>query len=101
MTVTPKGRELIENPIGRGRVFKADRFIAEVDYNLQVFHNGSNTANPIKPVITGSLRRIDQANSPWSTELLTLHLQDKRKLDFLCVNYDPECKIASDKGFYS
>jgi hypothetical protein len=27
-------------------------------------------------------------------------LDDNRKLDFICVNFEPECDISSDTGFY-
>ncbi len=99
MAVTEE-RRLLENPAGRGKVFKGASFITEVDYDLQVFHDAPTTAVPIKTIITGSIRRVDKASVLWSTELLTLHLQDRRKLDFICVNYDPECEIASNSNFY-
>jgi hypothetical protein len=101
MATTQTIRKLIENPIGRGRVYKGNRFVTEVNYFLQVFHTELNADNPAKPLVTGTISRIDKTNFVWSTELLTLHMQDHRKLDFLCVNYDPECQIASDGGFYS
>jgi hypothetical protein len=49
----------------------------------------------------GKIKRIDNINGLWGIELYTLYLQDNRKLDFVCVNYTPECEIISDKGFYS
>lgn len=100
MTVIYQGRRLIENPVGKGWVFKGKQIIAEVAYELQVFQDSTNGA-PVKPIVSGKIRRIDNANILWNTELLTLHLQDKRKLDFICVNFDPECNIASDSSFYT
>ncbi len=101
MTITQSERQVIENPTGKGLVFKGKQLIAEVAYELQVLQDGLNNGALVKTIVTGKIRRIDAANILWSTELLTLHLQDKRKLDFICVNYDPECNIASNSGFYN
>jgi hypothetical protein len=100
MTVIQQGIQVIENPVGKGFVFKGEHFIAEVSYELQVFR-GVRPDLPIKSVVKGKIKRIDRANILWGTELLTLRLQDNRKLDFICVNFDPECNIASDSGFYT
>ncbi len=82
-------------------MFKGKDLIAEVTYDLQVFRDVLNSGAPVKPMVTGKIRRIDEAKILWGAELLTLHLQDGRKLDFICVNFNPECNIASDSGFYT
>jgi hypothetical protein len=97
MTILQPDRLVIENPAGSGWVYKGKQLLAKVTYELQVTQN---VLNNNVPVVTGKIRRMDTANILWSTELLTLHLEDRRKLDFLCVNFDPECNIASDNGFY-
>ncbi len=79
MAVTHDQRRLIENPAGRGRVYKGAIFIAEVDYNLQVVLTAPQTSISSQPMVTGSIRRLDNADILWGTELLTLHMQDKRK----------------------
>ena len=95
MSINQQGRPAIENPAGKGRVFDGKRLIAEVSYKLQVFQYVS------KQIVTGKIKTLDRSNILWGTDLLTLHLQDKRKLDFICVNFDPECDISSDSGFYT
>jgi len=97
VSVILKRRLLTENPIGKGKVFKKQELIAEVTYELQYFRAvktlpASNNTGKIKP--------LDKLIIIWGIEQYTLHLQDEKKLDFVCVNYDPECEIASDKGFY-
>ena len=87
-----KRRLLTENPSGKGKVFKKQELIAEVTYELRVFQSGKNPAG--HPIITGKIKPLDKLIIIWGIE------QDERKLDFVCVNYDPECEIASDKGFY-
>jgi hypothetical protein len=99
MTVVHPERKVLENPTGRGRVFKGKKMLAEVAYELEVL-KGLSEGDPGKPVVTGKIRRPDNARIMWGTELLTLYLEDDRKLDFICVNFDPECYIASDNGFY-
>ena len=101
MVINLQGSPIIENPAGRGWVFKGKRSFAEVFYELQVFQNVLVNAIPVKQMVTGKIRPIDNSNILWGVDKLTLHLQDKRKLDFLCVNFDPECEISSDSGFYS
>ena len=93
-----KRRLLTENPSGKGKVFKKQELIAEVTYELRVFQSGKNPAG--HPIITGKIKPLDKPIIIWGIEQYTLHLQDGRKLDFVCVNYDPECGIGSDKGFY-
>jgi hypothetical protein len=100
MAVSQQGLQIFDNPRGSGRVFKGSTFIAEVDYNLKVSRETKQENTPIKQIITGSLRRKDRQNIPWGIELFKLYLQDKRKLDFICVSYTPDCEIASDGGFY-
>jgi hypothetical protein len=100
MTIIQPERQIVETPVGRGWVFKGIHAVAEVDYELQVSRDVSSKGSPGKPVITGRIKRVDEANILWATELHTLHLQDRRKLDFICVNFDPDCNIASDSGFY-
>jgi hypothetical protein len=100
MTVTRQARNVVENPAGRGRVFRGDRFVAEVDYVLVVTQDLPSSEKPTGQLVTGTLRRTDKERILWGTELLTLHLQDKRKLDFVCVNFDPDCEIASTAKFY-
>ena len=100
MTFVQPGSQIIENPVGKGQVYKGKQLITEVAYELQVLQSPLNAGTQGKSIVTGKIRRLDQADILWSTELLTLHLQDERKLDFICVNYDPECNIASDTGFY-
>jgi hypothetical protein len=75
------------------------KLIAEVFYELQVFQDQNNRSGG-KSLVIGKIKRVDKANIFWGIEEYTLHLQDKRKLDFMCVNYDPDCEITSDKGFY-
>ena len=89
---------LAENPSGKGRVFKKQELIAEVVYELRIFQD--NTRGKDKPVVMGKIKRVDNINRPWGIEQYTLHLQDNRKLDFVCVDYNPDCEIVSDKGFY-
>ena len=101
MAIIKKDRRIIETPTGRGKVYQGLTLIAVVDYDLQVFPNLVNAPNSGDPFITGIIRRVDGAGVRWSPELMTLQLQDKRKLDFICVNYDPECEITSSSGFYT
>ncbi len=95
MRINRQGTAAIENPAGEGRVFKGTRLIAEVFYNLYVFQDVS------KQIVTGKVKSIDGSSVLWGTDLLTLHLNDKRRLDFICVNFNPECEISSDSGFYN
>jgi hypothetical protein len=60
----------------------------------------SSWEKPNGQLVTGTLRLIDKERVLWGSELLTLHLQDNRKLDFVCVNYNPDCEIASTSKFY-
>ena len=76
------------------------KFLGEVDYVLQVSVDLPSAEKPSGHLVTGTLRRIDKERILWGSELLTLHLQDRRKLDFVCVNYDPDCEIASTAKFY-
>lgn len=103
MAVNLQGRPATENPSGRGWVFKDKRSFVEVFYNLHVFQNVLINTIPVKQMVTGTLRPTDKSktNILWGSDKLTLHLQDMRKLDFLCVNFDPECDISSDSGFYT
>jgi hypothetical protein len=100
MALNPEEILIFENPKGSGSVFKGSTFIADVDYNLKISREAKQANMPAKQIITGSLRRIDRQNIPWGVELFTLYLQDKRKLDFICVSYTPDCEIASDGDFY-
>jgi len=89
-----------ENHTGKGRVYKQNELIAEVIYELQVFRDKNSPEN-VSNVVTGKLKPVDKKRVLWGFEQYTLYLQDSRKLDFLCVNYDPDCEIVSDKGFYA
>jgi hypothetical protein len=91
----------IENPFGRGWVFKNKRSFTEVFYNLHVFKNVLINNIPVKQIITGKIRPTDKSNIIWGKDQLTLHLHDKRLLDFICVNFSPECDISSESGFYT
>jgi hypothetical protein len=101
MVINLQGVPATENPSGRGWVFKGKRLFAEVFYDLHVFQNVLVNTIPVEEMITGKIRPTDKSNILWGTDKLTLHLQDRRKLDFLCVNFDPECEISSDSGFYT
>jgi hypothetical protein len=100
MTMDFQGKSAVESPSGKGRVFKAGHFFAEVFYNLQVFHNVLIGTTIVEHLVIGKIRPIDKPDILWGSDLLTLHLQDLRKLDFLCINFDPECEISSDSGFH-
>lgn len=100
MSVTRQARNIVENPAGRGRVYNGDKFLGEVDYLLQVSQELPSSEKPNGQLVTGTLRLIDKERILWGSELLTLYLQDRRKLDFVCVNYDPDCEIASTAKFY-
>ena len=100
MSVTRQARNIVENPAGRGRVYNRDKFLGEVDYVLQVSQDLPSSEKPSGHLVTGTLRRIDKERILWGSELLTLHLQDNRKLDFVCVNYNPDCEITSAAKFY-
>ena len=101
MTVDFQGRLATENPTGKGWVFKDKRPFIEVSYQLHVFANVLNNGIPIKQLVTGKIKAIDRFNTLWGEEELTLHLKDKRLLDFICVNFTPECDISSVTGFYT
>ena len=96
-----QGRPATENPSGRGWVFKGKRSLVEVFYELHVFKNILNNGIPIKQLVTGKIKATDGSNTLWGEDKLTLHLRDKRLLDFTCVNFTPECDISSVSGFYS
>src|SRR5450759_5176272 len=100
MSVTRQARKMVENPARRGRVYNGDKFRGEVDYLLQVSQELPSSEKPNGQLVTGTLRLIDKERILWGSELLTLYLQDRRKLDFVCVNYDPDCEIASTAKFY-
>ena len=93
-------RSATENPAGRGWVFKDRHSFVEVFYQLHVFKNALSNGSLVKQLVTGKIKAIDGANTLWGEDKLTLHLQDKRLLDFICVNFTPECDISSDTGFY-
>jgi hypothetical protein len=99
MIINLQGKELIETPTGKGRVFKRQKFVAEVVYELQTFLD-KNKCSTDNPIVTGRIKRVDNANIFWRIEQHILFLQDNRKLDFICVDYGPDCKIISDTGFY-
>jgi hypothetical protein len=102
MAVHQKGRAS-ENLTGKGVVFKGKNSFVEVLYELEVFENILVDSASVKQMVTGKIRAANKVdkNILWGTGKLTLHLQDKRMLDFFCVNFDPECDITSDTGFYS
>jgi hypothetical protein len=100
MTANKKSMPAVENPSGKGWVFKDKRSFIEVFYQLHVFEDAVINSTTVKHLITGKMRTVGNANVLWGSELLTLHLADSRKLDFICVNFEPECDISSDTGFY-
>jgi hypothetical protein len=100
MTAKKKEVPAVENPSGKGWVFKDKHSFVEVFYQLHVFENAVINSTPVKQLITGKMRTADNSNILWGAERLTLHLADNRKLDFICVNFEPECDISSDSGFY-
>jgi hypothetical protein len=73
--------------------------VAEVVYDLQIYQD-KNSCSSDKLIVMGKMNRTDNANILWGIEQYTLRLWDERKLDFVCVDYDPDCEIVSDKGFY-
>jgi hypothetical protein len=99
MALNAQEENLAETPSGKGRVFKQQELIAEVIYELRIFQDENNRAKD-KPVVVGKIKRLDNIKMLWGIEQYTLHLQDNRKLDFVCVDYNPDCEIVSDKGFY-
>jgi len=101
MDIDLKRREATENPSGRGWVFQGKHSFVEVFYDLHVFKNVLSNGIIVKQIVTGKIRPVDKSNILWGTDELTLHLQDNRLLDFLCVNFTPECEISSVSGFYS
>ena len=101
MVIDLQGRLATEKPSGRGWVFKDKRSFIEVFYDLQVFKNVLIDTIPVKQMVTGKIRPTDNSNVLWGTDKLTLQLEDMRKLDFICVNFEPECGISSDSGFYT
>jgi hypothetical protein len=100
MTAKKKAMPAVENPTGRGWVYKDTRSFVEVFYQLHVFKDAVINSTPVKQLITGKMREVGNSNILWGSERLTLHLDDNRKLDFICVNFEPECDISSDTGFY-
>ena len=100
MTVKKKKIPAVENLSGKGWVFKDTRSFVEVFYQLHVFENAVINAAHVKQLITGKIRTVGGSNILWGEEQLTLHLDDNRKVDFICVNFEPECDISSDSGFY-
>jgi hypothetical protein len=101
MTADRKEISAVENPRGKGWVFKDKRSFVEVFYQLHVFENAVVNSMAIKQLVTGKMRTVDNSNILGGAERLTLKLEDNRKLDFICVNFEPECDISSDTGFYS
>jgi len=100
MASTPQQIEFAENPMGNGWVYKGKQLIAEVSYDLQVFHNLTYNKTSVNIVVTGKIKAINRPDILWGVEQLTLRLSDKRKLDFMCVDFTPECNIASVSDFY-
>jgi hypothetical protein len=98
MSLTIQERQLTENPRGKGSVFKGKGFISEVFYELQVLKGLNDT---LVPIIVGRIKWAEKSGRLWATEIYTLHLEDNRKLDFICVDFNPDCEIVTDKGFYS
>jgi hypothetical protein len=100
MTAKKEAMPTVENPSGKGWVFKDTHSFVEVFYQLHVFENAVINAAPVKQLITGKIRTVGGSNILWGEEQLTLRLDDNRKVDFICVNFEPECDISSDSGFY-
>ena len=100
MTVKKRKAPEVENPSGKGWVYKDTHSFVEVFYQLHVFENAVINSISVKQLITGKIRTVGNSNVLWGAEQLTLHLEDNRKLDFICVNFEPECDISSDNGFY-
>jgi hypothetical protein len=100
MAVIYQNGQLYENPIGNGWVYRGTHLLTEVSYELKVFHNGLYNGKTFRIMITGTIKAINNPNILWGTDRLTLRLQDRRKLDFMCVDFNPECEITSDTDFY-
>ena len=100
MSVRVQNGQIYENPIGNGWVYRGTHLLTEVSYELKVFHDVIYNKTSVNTLVTGTIKAINRPNILWGTDRLTLRLQDRRKLDFMCVDFNPECEITSDTDFY-
>ena len=100
----------VENPRGVGEVFDKDRLIARVRYNLDVIQEeplvdpseAYHVTSSLESAV-GRLTVIDKGRTLRGVNTLTLHLQDRRKLDFYWLKIDPilpQYSIISKGNFY-
>ena len=99
-------RKLLDRLFGDGRVYRKDGvFVGLVHYELRVYQNyidartKDDAATPLGPKqVEGHMTGLDN-HALWAAgTLLTLHLQDGRRLDFRIK--DVGGGIASKSGLY-
>jgi len=105
--VSRKTRSILENVKGMGAVYHGEEFIRELGYDITVWQEWlhSSGAAPIEGLqeITGLVFDI---NSPIGVadlvdgRVLTLHLEDGRRLDFFIRNSDGEIANSGPDGLY-
>ncbi len=100
MALIYQNDKLYENLIGNGWVYRGTHLLTEVSYEIKIVRNALYNGKIVRIVVTGTIKAINRPNILWGTDRLTIRLQDRRKLDFMCVNFTPECEITGDSDFY-
>lgn len=100
----------VENPRGIGEVFDKGRLVARVSYNLdvlqeEILHRSPDTSEAAEnsESAIGNITIIEKGKKLKGTNILTLHLKDNRKLDFLWQKthpLQPKYSVRSSGIFY-
>ncbi len=77
-----------------GKVFKGQEFIADVCYDHRMVQNYTDGRHRIPTTKTVHLHITPSAPIGPSASLLTLHMSDGKKQDFLVVSSDGACKAT-------
>jgi hypothetical protein len=95
-----KSLEICETLNGHGKVYRrAGDFLGDVDFSLEVWRNYYQVDGKTKQnfdYVTGVISGLD--NVFLMADLLTLHLDEERRLDFFI--YDFSGRIVADGGLY-
>jgi len=100
----------LESPEGVGEVWQGDKRIAQVEYSLDVqkeiiiteSFDGTNELEG-KSFISGSIFVLEGEKHLIGRDILTLYMQDGRKIDFFVTNISPPDKnmqIQLTGGFH-
>lgn len=100
--MSTKKYKILQTPIGMGKVYKDDKFIANVRYKLQIRQefivikssSGEGEIPGLKEV-TGQISVIEGERFLKLRSVLTLHLDDGRKWKFLIERIDPSSAMYS------